>query len=366
MNKKIKICHLTTAHTYDDTRIFLKQCVSLSKKYNVSLININSPNELTTLKNTTLININYKAKNRIKRFLFTTYKVYKRAKLLNADVYHFHDPDFIPYGILLRLNGKKVIYDIHESYGLSLLDRDYIPSILKKPIAHMFNIFEKTTSRYFNYLIPATPFIESEFIKFNHKKKTINNYPILNELKTDSSSTKREDAICFVGNISKERGFYEMIKATKKTKTKLYLAGNIPKELKKELSNNTHVIYLGFINRKEYANLIQKCIAGFVIYHPSNNHINSQPNKLFEYMSAELPIIGSNFSLWKKIIEENKCGICCDPLNINSIVNAINWMKENKKQLTLMGKNGFNSVKKIYNWKVEEKKLFNIYEEVIK
>lgn len=366
MNTKlIKICHLTSVHPYNDTRIFLKQCSSLSKHFDVYLVNTNSPLDLKKQNNINLININYTAKNRLQRFLITTYKVYKAAKKLNADIYHFHDPELIPYALLLKLRGKKVIYDIHESYSASISDREYIHKFLRKFIALLFNIFEKFTSIFFSYLIPATPYINNEFKNFNKNKITINNYPILDELSHNDKNIVKENAICFVGSISKERGFYEMIEATKKTNTTLYLAGNLNEEFSIYLKENKHVKSLGFINREEFSNLMKKCIAGFVLFHPCKNHINAQPNKLFEYMSANLPVICSNFPLWKNIIEKHNCGKCCDPLDIQSIVDSIEWLKNKKDDIHKIGKNGQYAVKNIYNWDIEEKKLLSIYDKLI-
>ena len=362
---KFKVCHLTSAHPYNDTRIFLKQCTSLSKFYSVFLINTNSPIDLKIDNGINLININYTAKNRLQRFLISTYKVYKAAKKLNADIYHFHDPELIPYAILLRLKRKKVIYDVHESYSAAILDRNYIPKFLRKFIAIPFNILEKISSIFFNFLITATPYINKEFKYFNKKTQTINNYPILNELNIENKNCIKENAICFVGCISKERGFYEMIEATKRTDTTLYIGGELSKEFSTYIKNYNHVNSLGFISRKEFSDLMNKCIAGFVLYHPCKNHINAQPNKLFEYMSANLPVICSNFPLWKNIVEKHNCGKCCDPLDIQSIINSIEWIKNNQSNIYKVGNNGRTAVKKIFNWEIEEKKLVSIYNKLI-
>lgn len=363
---KRKVCHFTSTHPYKDTRIFLKQCTSLTKNYDVYLVNTNSPIEETQLNNIQLITVNYQTKSRIKRVLFTTFKVYKKALALNADIYHFHDPDLIFYGFLLRLRGKKVIYDVHESYAAALLDRSYIPVFFRKPLSLIFNVFEKFFSAFFTYIITATPYINSEFKFFNKKRETINNFPILNELNLDNVDTPKENAVCFVGYLSKERGFYEMLEATKRAGLTFYIAGDMPKEFKEIVQNSEHVVYLGFINRKQFAELMSKCLAGFVLYHPCRNHINAQPNKLFEYMSAKLPVIASYFPLWKDIIEKYDCGKCCNPNDVNHITTILNWIKENKDELPDLGKNGFEAVKAVFNWSIEEKKLFEVYERVLK
>jgi glycosyltransferase involved in cell wall biosynthesis len=103
-----------------------------------------------------------------------------------------------------------------------------------------------------------------------------------------------------------------------------------------------------------------------VLYHSGPNHDDSQPNKLFEYMAAGLPVIASNFALWKEIVEKNQCGICVNPLNPQEIATAINWMLQNPAGANLMGKNGQNAVLEKYNWETESQKLIKFYKEILR
>lgn len=113
-------------------------------------------------------------------------------------------------------------------------------------------------------------------------------------------------------------------------------------------------------------NVMSQSKAGIVTFHPLPNHIDAQPNKMFEYMSAGLPIITSNFPLWKEIVEGNNCGICINPLEPKEIAQAIEYIITHPKEAEQMGQNGKKAVLEKYNWGVEEKKLFEIYKELIK
>ena len=101
--------------------------------------------------------------------------------------------------------------------------------------------------------------------------------------------------------------------------------------------------------------------AGLVTFLPSPNHLDAQPNKMFEYMSAGMPIITSNFPLWAEIVKENGCGLCVDPLKPEQIAIAIEYINSNPKEADNMGKNGKKAVLEKYNWGVEEVKLVNLY-----
>jgi glycosyltransferase involved in cell wall biosynthesis len=95
------------------------------------------------------------------------------------------------------------------------------------------------------------------------------------------------------------------------------------------------------------------------------NHIDAQPNKMFEYMSAGLPLIASDFPLWREIVEGNDCGVCVDPADPAAIAEAIDRLVENPDLARRMGENGQRAVHERYNWAIEEKKLLALYDTVL-
>jgi glycosyltransferase involved in cell wall biosynthesis len=111
--------------------------------------------------------------------------------------------------------------------------------------------------------------------------------------------------------------------------------------------------------------VLGRSLAGIVTFLPEPNHVTAQPNKMFEYMSAGLPVIASNFPLWREIIETNECGICVDPLDPKAIADAIDWLVENPTPARTMGENGSKAVMERYNWSVEEEKLLALYDKLI-
>ena len=133
----------------------------------------------------------------------------------------------------------------------------------------------------------------------------------------------------------------------------------------KKYENWSKVNTLGFLNRQQVSEVLAKSHAGIVTFLPEPNHINAQPNKMFEYMSAGLPVIASNFSLWREIIEGNQCGICVDPLNPKAIGDAIQYLVDNPQKAEQMGKNGRKAVEQKYNWSIEEKKLLTLYKHLL-
>ena len=73
-------------------------------------------------------------------------------------------------------------------------------------------------------------------------------------------------------------------------------------------------------------------------------------------MSAGLPIIGSNFPLWSKVIGDNKCGLVVDPLKSQAIADSIDWILDNPNEAKLFGENGKKIVETKFKWNIEENK----------
>ncbi len=177
---------------------------------------------------------------------------------------------------------------------------------------------------------------------------------------------KKNDQICYVGSISKVRGICEIIDLSSKLKNiKFSVAGNFNNvKLEKFIKTNekwSNINYHGFLSRDKVYDLIKKSKIGLVLLHPTPNHIESLPTKLFEYMSMGTPIICSDFKLWRKIINENKCGFTVDPYDTKDIVEKINKLISNNNLLKKFSKNGLNAFREKYNWEMELKKLKKIY-----
>ena len=121
------------------------------------------------------------------------------------------------------------------------------------------------------------------------------------------------------------------------------------------------VDYIGRITRAQVNDLYGRSRLGLVLYQPAANHYESQPIKMFEYMAAGLPVVASDFSLWRRIIEENSIGICVPPTDVNAVHNAIDQLMNAPEMGQQMGRNGRKAVMEKYNWSVEEKKLIALY-----
>lgn len=370
-----KICHLTSVHPVFDTRIFHKEIKTLARAgYDVTLIAQHNKNEIIDgIKIVALP----KPKNRFERFIKLDYLLYKKALQQKTDIYHFHDPELIPWVLKLKKKtGAKIIYDVHEDIAKQILSKDWILKILRKIISYLFNFFEKKIARKFDFLIVA-----SKHILYNFKKEKINNielianYPIIKYfVKNEAISNKKNiTSIIYIGDIIEIKGIKIIIESLAfiKTPIKLILIGKFyNKQFEKQIKNlslwKNNVEYLGEIPINQAAKKLEIADIGIVCIYPIKRHMKLFPVKLFEYMAARLPIVASNFPLWEEIIEKNNCGISVNPLKSKEIAMAIEYLIEHPEKAKKMGENGRNAVLEKYNWENESKKLLEIYKNLLK
>src|SRR5215813_1809949 len=152
-----KIVHLTSVHSALDPRIFKKECRSLARAgFDVTVI---GPHPESTVTEQVRIRPVKKYRSRIARMTRTAWHVFQQARSLDADVYHFHDPELIPVALLLRSSGKKVVYDIHEDYPKDILFKEYLPSWSRGWISEMAARIEAAACRHFSALVSVSPSI---------------------------------------------------------------------------------------------------------------------------------------------------------------------------------------------------------------
>jgi glycosyltransferase involved in cell wall biosynthesis len=364
MSEFRSICHITTVHPRFDIRIFHKECLSLASAYKVHLIVADgNGNEIN--RNINIVDVLKGRKSRINRILRITRRAYKKALDLNCEIYHFHDPEFIFYGLMLKRKGKKVIYDVHEDLPKQILNKSYLNRVLRTVLSKLILLIEKRISPRLSAIITVTQSINNRFSELNTQCCLINNYPKFGEFAFTKNFTVKKNEICYVGGIAKIRGIEELIEAIERTDLRLNLAGNFESEsfrvrlVKKPGWNKVN--YLGYISPKNAYEVMLRSIAGICTLYPIPNYLDSQPTKVFEYMYAGIPVIASDFPLWNKFINTNKCGICVDPKNPVSISEAIIFLKNNPDIAKQMGENGKIAAKTNYSWETEEQKLLDLY-----
>lgn len=363
-----KICHITSAHPRYDIRIFVKESVTLlNAGHSVSLIVADDmPDEIKLGVNIYSVG---KPTTRKDRMRHTPNKVYNKILELKPEFVHFHDPELLIMCRKLTKLGIKVIYDVHEDLPKQVMSKHWIPKFIRPLISTLVKNLEKSCTKKFFGIITATPIIAKRFSEHNPNTISVCNYPILSELnQMNVNWDSRDNSLCYIGSISKTRGIIPIVKSLAKSNLKLELAGSFSGDITLEnlmhLSGHEKIDYLGILNRSEIVKLLSRVKVGLVTLLPTPSYIESLPIKMFEYMVSGIPIIASDFPLWRDIINKYQCGILVNPEDSEAIANACMKLINNPEESWRMGERGREAVLNEFNWEAESGKLVAMYRAV--
>ncbi|MBR7008308.1 MAG: glycosyltransferase [Ruminococcus sp.] len=368
-----KVCHMTSAHKSNDVRIFVKECSSLAKAgYDTYLVARGESREENGVH---VIGVGEPG-GRLSRATSFAAKVYKTALALDADVYHFHDPELIPWGLKLKRKGKKVIFDSHERYTEQILCKEeYLPKFALKFIAGGYGVYEKYALRRFDAVVfPCKIGGKNPFKRLCRRTAIIGNPVVLSEFYDlyDPNLKPDEDAVCYIGGLTEDRGITNDVKACHEAGVKLLLAGDFSPESYGEKVKNmpeySSVEHLGFLDREGVRLAMQRCRAGLYTLRDRGQYfkIDTFGIKVYEYMSMALPVVLSDCEYNRKMTEKYKFGICVDPEDPSAIAAAIRKIIDDPEAARVMGENGRKAVAERFNWGIEEKRLFKLYESVLR
>lgn len=373
--KKVKVCHITTVHSPFDVRIFHKECRTLVRAgYEVYLIAQHDKEE--TVDGVNIIPLS-KVSSRLKRILFLSIKALLEAIKLNSDIYHFHDPELIPTGIILKFLGKNVIYDIHEYYTEILLSSKNISvrnNIIKDILRFTLKfILEKVPKYTFDWLIFPTESLKREFDS-PLKSSVLLNLPTIDEIEKhiNPDSQERIFDIVFAGTVSPFRMKFMLEIAQKLCLLEVnykWLFVGIPSETIKWVYKNykkefleRYIVMVGRIPYEVLLKYLEKSKIGFN-YHPFEKRFNvAIPMKVFEYMLVGLPVVSTALPELNCYLRNNIHAILVNSQNPLEYANALYDLIRNPGKASEIARNGRELILNQLNWEMSESsKLLRIY-----
>ncbi len=371
------IAILSTVHPFDDTRIFHRQAISLSSKYNVNLY-ISAPFKTKKINNNLTIWGLPTWKNKADR-LKSILKLLFFIKDIKTDLFIIHDPELLVLTPIIKLfKGKPIVYDIHENYVEMIHEKLWIPSYFRTTLARTYQTLEKLTFPFIDMIWYPVKNIGNHYHQYNKISRVqIRNVPALSAFQENNTSRIKKDQIIFLGYLIDDRGIREILKAFKIVLTKfpnyeLVFVGafqsdsfeNEIMDMVRQLNLSQKIHFLGKIPYEKVSDYLYTAKIGLLNYLPIPNNINGLPNKIFEYMAAGLPVIASNFENYREVIEEAQSGILVNPTIPDEIANAIITLLGNNQKIFQMGENGRTAVRDRYCWEKESSNMFKAIENI--
>jgi glycosyltransferase involved in cell wall biosynthesis len=363
-----RVCHITTVHPVDDHRILHKECASLSEAgYDVTLI---APHDRDgVLRGVRVRALRAPARNRLERMLRRPEAAYRAALDVDADLYHFHDPEFLPYGVRLARAGRRVVYDAHEDVALQVRHKDWIPSRARLRAAQAAAALEAACVGRIDAVVSPSVSALDRLHRRQPRGVLVANYPRLETAPLPAPWDQRLRAACYVGGITRVRGARELVDAMAHVEAELYLAGAMwPPALREELERSAgwgRVRYLGRVDHERVSEVLARSKLGVIPLHPHPAYRDSLPVKLFEYLAAGLPVIAIDVPRWREVLDTYDCGVCVPFGSPPALGAAIGELLDDDERARAMGARGRRAVEAHYSWTSQAEALLALYAELL-
>jgi glycosyltransferase involved in cell wall biosynthesis len=359
-----KICHCSILHKLDDSRIFYKECISLAKVgYNLTYIGKPAVNKQFDEYSYQGVNLQKLTSN---NRLYNNFYLFMTILKQRMKVIHFHDPELIVMGLLLRMLGKKVIYDVHENVRQDILHKMWVWPALRVLLSKVAVFFELMASFFFSGIVSATPTIAKNFS--NKNNYVIRNLPTLNNREVLVETKRKQNVIIYIGTLSEARGIKELIAAAEHLVgvAELWLLGGWNDEVFKleceKMVGFINTNYIGMVNHEEVTKILSEATIGLCTLHPIDTFKDSYPIKVFEYMQNGLPVLMSNFEMWRELFGD----LCeyTDPMNPIQMAEQIKSMLSRPGRLLEMSAKGKVVINEQFNWDSESRSLEELYSKI--
>jgi glycosyltransferase involved in cell wall biosynthesis len=369
----MRIVHITSVHNPFDRRIFYKQATSLANDgFEVHLIAA-SMEALPVVVDGVYVHTVRKARSKFERVFGTGFRVIRKAFKIPADIYHFHDPELIPWCFLLKLVGKRVVMDVHEDYPAQVYGMDWVPRPLRRAVSFVARVLEKVGAKVFDGVVTTDDILQGRFATMKPRGRVISaqNYPVISmAIRAQQISISKYTAqrILFLGGLTQARCGQEFIAALEALDDlpfEVYVGGNHnDEEIVSSLKRSKvcrKMRYVGRVPEQRVERMMIDSSISINLYsnHPNNHSIRS--NRLFEALAAGLPVVVSNFPATASFVEKHDCGIAANPEDPGEIATAIRKLVTDPELSLRLGINGREAVFECYDWNIQAGKIRDLY-----
>lgn len=309
----------------------------------------------------------------------------RQAANLDFDLIQVSSLTLLPLALYLsRKSRVPVVYDAYEFYAFNYARHfgflsKYMQKILEllenKMVSHVDGVFCIDSNK--NSLV-------ERYERSNKNTVSLYNVPSINDIDICNKENKfallDQDIsyIAFTGAFHEVAGSAQILKAielVRKTHIQARLlrigysffqdASLISKE---EIQQKDYCTCLPFMPYADMLQYLQQAKMGLVLYqkHPKFEPLGSGTSrKLFTYMAAGLPVVGSQIAAITKVIEETGCGLLVDESSPAAIAEAVGFLLDHPQEAEKMGARGRQAILEKYNWEREEPKFWQVYEQAM-
>jgi glycosyltransferase involved in cell wall biosynthesis len=373
----IRVCHISTVHVPIDVRVFYRECVCLADAgYEVHLV---IPASESKVDRGVHVHAIRRVRNRLLRMTIMPWVAMWTALRTRSDIYHYHDPELVPMGFVLRwLFRKRVVFDVHEPIPKQIKGKEWLPRPLRRPVAMLYRLIERLFTPG-QVLVLAN---ELSAPDYGSSAYVVRNYPLLAKPFTDEPIPVKErpepPLLIYVGAMSRDRGadiYIELAHrlSQRERPFRMTLIGPcaVPAyetHLRDRIAAHhldDKVTLMGRTEFHEAMKHVAQATIGLCVLLPTPNHKISLATKILEYMMLGTPVLASNIEAWRKYVEDERSGVMVNPDDIEDVIRGCERMLDNPAELAAMGQRGVEAARTKYNWSTEFETLLRCYDELL-
>lgn len=367
------VCLLTNVHHPLDQRIFYKQALSLVRAGHRVVVVGPGPailagcREGVEIRTVPLPSSSWARLCNLGRVLLAGWGT-------RAQIYHLHDPELLPVGLLLRLLGKEVFYDVHEHFPQVALVRGWVPRWLRRPLAALVDRTERFSARWLSGVVGV---VEEQGPRFRHRPfAAIKNFPRLEWFPPTNGQARTGAELIHVGSLSEDRGAFfllEIMRLLGQThpQARLLTLGPFHTARTEKVFRERLCAY-GLDGRvecrttavpyRDLGSLIRASRIGLIPGQVSPKNLAPfVPTKLFEYLACGLPVVASALPSIQGFYTAADWGILVAPADAAAHAQAIANLLDHPEEARAKGGRGRVAVETRFNWAQEEQKLLAFY-----
>lgn len=370
------ICHISSVRGSLDARIFYLQCVPSAKERLV--VRLLGPHALRgTHEGVGLVSLKRRA-NRLVRIVSAPLVSFEALRQ-HSDVYHLHDPELLPLGMLLKIGfGKRVVYDAEEDYPSMMLTKTWTRPWLRGAFAAAVDVAERIAALCFSGLVTADPRTLRRLAKTGRSRKLVfYNFPCL-ELFSSRSAAERKFDLVYRGGLSERAGTLVLLEAMELLAkqgrpVRLLLIGycDAPeveariRVLIKSRGLSDQVEMRGRIPHADMAAALGLARIGVSPLLPVPKFLRNIPVKVWEYWACGLPVVASDLPPIRPFFRDREYGLLVKPGDAEALARAIRQLLDNPCEAERMGLAGRRAVQERYHNEGEVKKLLSFYQRIL-
>jgi glycosyltransferase involved in cell wall biosynthesis len=359
-------------HDWDDDRIFQRACIGLAREgHKVTLIAHFDGSSIVDGVNI----VGIQKRKGVARRIFSSIEAVLIARKIDADIYHFHDPDLLPWMALLALSGREIVFDMHEFYEVRFYQWN-LPNIFRPLIARIYRNFSNLMIHRFAGLVTVTDTMADLYRKTAKNIIVIPNTVDLVRLSNvDLTQPKKSRPVIIIsGSHGSSRNCMQAVEALPKIVERIpdillsfvgrYSPTGYDKMLRdkaRELNVADNLEVSGMLPWEQNFSRIAQSHVACMFYEDNLNNRTTLPNRLFEYMFCGVPVLAEDFPEPRKIIQKYNCGLLVNSSEPESIAMGAIEILLNPNSAAVMGGNGRNAILEHLSFNVELKRMVEFY-----